>query len=155
MLASYCQGILHEIIDQILPGDYRDVFVEWKPTGGEDPHNCVKVTLKRLVSDTDPHDDTAQYNFTVRSSTSASPYKEVVFPFQIRNRGTEPVLYYFRAEGIPEEWEQKIIPDKKLMLPGELLIGELKVKPPPPTKNRFISTKRTGPFRDLSFFIER
>jgi hypothetical protein len=118
------------LIDQIAPGDYKDVFVIWTPVGNEDPHNCVRVELKRLVSDTDPDDNWAQRNFQVKSSTTASPYTEVISSFVIKNTESTPQLYYFRTEGVPKEWAQQLIPDKKMLLPGEQLTGQLRLKPP-------------------------
>lgn len=118
------------LIDIIAPGEYKDVFVIWTPDANDDPHNCVRVELKRLVTDINPDDNWAQQNFTVRNSTTASPYTEVTVPFQIKNTEATPQLYYFRTEGIPKEWAQHITPKKKLVLPGELLTGELKMKPP-------------------------
>jgi M6 family metalloprotease-like protein len=118
-------------IDNIASGEYKDVFVIWTPDAQNDPHNCVRVDLNRLVNDIDPNDNWGQHNFTVRNSTSASPYTEVVFPFDIRNTESTPQLYYFHTSGIPKEWQQEITPAKKLLLPGESVSGLLKVKPPP------------------------
>ena len=118
-------------IDNIASGDYKDVFVTWTPDAMDDPHNCVKVQLRRMVSDIDNTDDWAQQNFTVRNSTTASPYTEIAFPFQIKNTKDTPQLVYFRAAGIPKEWDQALIPQKKLLLPGEQVVGQLKVTPPP------------------------
>lgn len=118
------------LIDVIAPGEYKDVFVVWTPAATGDPHNCVRVELKRLVSDTDSNDNWAQHNFQVRSSTTASPYTQVTVPFQIKNAESTPQLYYFHTEGIPKDWEQEIIPKKKYLLPGEQVTGQLKVRPP-------------------------
>jgi M6 family metalloprotease-like protein len=118
-------------IDHISSGEYKDVYVVWTPDAKDDPHNCVKVQLRRLTSDMDENDNWAQHNFTVRNSTTASPYTEISFPFQLRNTQTTPQLVYFRAEGIPTAWTQDLTPKKKLILPGETLVGHLKVTPPP------------------------
>jgi hypothetical protein len=118
------------LIDNIPSGGYKDVFVIWQPDAEDDPHNCVRVELKRLVSDTDPNDNWAQQNFTVRNSTTASPYTEITFPFQIRNTESTPQLFYFQTEGIPTGWTHSLSPKKKLLMPGELVVGELKMKPP-------------------------
>src|SRR6185436_17619992 len=38
-------------IDHIDPGHDADAYVIWHPAPAGDPHNCVKVELRNLVSD--------------------------------------------------------------------------------------------------------
>nr|WP_225937277.1 hypothetical protein [Myxococcus sp. RHSTA-1-4] len=116
-------------IPVIPAGEYRDVYVVWKPTGVDDPHNCVKVQLRRMSSDTNTHDNDAQENLWVKESSHASPYDVVDFGFQFRNAGEKEQLVYFRYEGLPSHWTQDFGPKKAVVAPGELLEGRLKFQP--------------------------
>jgi hypothetical protein len=52
-------------IDKIPPGEYRDRFVTWEPLAKHDPHDYVRVNLRRLVSDSNPADNMAQESLNV------------------------------------------------------------------------------------------
>ncbi|MBK6799528.1 MAG: hypothetical protein IPG76_22845 [Acidobacteria bacterium] len=117
-------------IPEIPASDYKDIFFTWRPLAEGDPHNCVKVELRRLVSDTNAADNEAQQNFAVRPSSHSSPYDQIVFPFQNANRDPQPKLVYYRAEGVPENWGKSLTPTKRLLMKDEKITGELKVRPP-------------------------
>ncbi|MCB1356226.1 MAG: hypothetical protein KDK53_06915 [Maritimibacter sp.] len=116
-------------IAEIPPGEHRDVFFTWIPDGTEDPHNCVRVSLRRLTNDTWAHDNDAQQNVNVVESTSASPYKEVTHEFSFLHRDKAPKLVYFRTDGVPEEWEASIEPRKALLEGGQAFVGTFRFKP--------------------------
>ncbi|WP_164020280.1 NHL repeat-containing protein [Pyxidicoccus trucidator] len=117
------------IIPVIPSGEFRDIYVVWKPVGVDDPHNCVKVQLRRMTYDTNASDNDAQQNLWVKPSSHASPYDEVDFGFQFKNAGEKPQLVYFRYEGLPAHWKQDFGPRKAMVKPGELLEGHLKFQP--------------------------
>lgn len=116
-------------IPVIPAGESRDISVVWKPTGVDDPHNCVKVQLRRMTSDTNTSDNDAQQNLWVKQSSHASPYDVVDFGFQFKNSGEKEQLVYFRYEGLPTHWTQDFGPTKAVVKPGELLEGHLKFQP--------------------------
>jgi hypothetical protein len=109
--------------------DYKDVYVIWEPESEEDPHNCVRVKILRLVNDTNEANNGAQQNMRVISSDQASPYPEVAFPFNITNSEPQARLVYFRAEGVPDGWESELTPAKALLNPNQKIQGALKVTP--------------------------
>ncbi|MCY1019553.1 NHL repeat-containing protein [Pyxidicoccus sp. MSG2] len=116
-------------IPVIPSGEFRDIYVVWKPVGADDPHNCVKVQLRRMTSDTNANDNEAQQNLHVKQSSHASPYDVVDFGFQFKNAGEKEQLVYFRYEGVPGHWKQDFGPTKAVAKPGELLEGHLKFQP--------------------------
>jgi M6 family metalloprotease-like protein len=116
-------------IPLIPAGEYRDVYVVWRPVGVDDPHNCVKVQLRRMSSDTNASDNEAQENLWVKESSHGSPYDVVDFGFQLKNAGEKEQLVYFRYEGLPGHWTQDFGPTKAVVAPGELLEGRLKFQP--------------------------
>lgn len=117
-------------IPEIPAGEYRDVFFTWIPEGVEDPHNCVRVEIRRLVSDTDPNDNEAQQNLHVVQSTQASPYKPASFNFQISHDEEQARLFYFQEEGVPDTWGKSFPREKRLVEKEETFIGALSVQPP-------------------------
>lgn len=117
-------------IDELAPGEHRDVFVTWEPLAEGDPHNCVKVELRRLFDDNNAADNKAQQNFRVIDASQASPYDTVVFPFHVANPDPDPKLVYLRQEGVPLTWSTAISPTKQLLAPGEKLFGVLTSQPP-------------------------
>ncbi len=116
-------------IGELPPSDYKDVYVVWQPESDEDPHNCVKVELRRMTNDINSANDGAQQNLRVISSDQASPYPEVAFPFNITNAEPQPQLVYFRAEGVPEDWSSTLVPNKALLNTNQKLQGVLRVTP--------------------------
>jgi hypothetical protein len=117
-------------IDEIPPGEYKDVFVVWEPMAEGDPHNCIKVELRRLVSDTNGADNSAQQNVSVIPSSQASPYDPAIFNFYVRNSETDPKLIYFQVRGVPPSWSKTLSDSKCLLAPGESMQGSLTVQPP-------------------------
>jgi len=117
------------IIPMIPPGEHRDVFFNWTPAGIDDPHTCVRVEIRRLVSDTNLANNHAQQNLHVEESRRSSPYTEVPFNFQVTNGGAQPKLVYFQVEGVPPQWTRTFPVEKKLLAPAEKFVGLLKVKP--------------------------
>ncbi|MUH35800.1 hypothetical protein D9O36_08115 [Zobellia amurskyensis] len=117
------------LVGELAPDSYKDVYVVWEPLEENDPHSCVKVYLKRLTNDTNSGNNNAQQNLRVISSDQASPYPEVTFNFQASNEQSQPLLVYFQLEGIPTDWTYQLTPRKKLLIPGEQVIGSLKVTP--------------------------
>ena len=117
-------------IGELPAGEFRDVFVTWEPDAEDDPHNCVRVHLRRLVNDTNSANNEAQQNLTVRYSNQSSPYDEVNFGFQIKNPDPLPKLIYLQQEGVPKSWSKTLSPGKRLLSPDESIIGTLTVKPP-------------------------
>jgi M6 family metalloprotease-like protein len=105
--------------------------VEWTPNGASDPHNCVLVDIINLVgTDTNPNDNSAQENFNVVASTTASPYTPVEYRYGLTNPYDHQALFYFRVEGAPADWDVSLTPAKILLNPREYVAGSLAVKPP-------------------------
>jgi DNA-binding beta-propeller fold protein YncE len=117
------------VIPVIPPGEFRDVFFTWRPAGVNDPHTCVRVELRRLVDDTNPHNHEAQQNLRVAESRTSSPYTEAELRFTVTNPGKQPMLVYFQAEGVPRPWTKTFAADKKLLTPAERFVTTLTVKP--------------------------
>lgn len=117
------------IIPSIPPGEFRDVYFEWTPTGTDDPHSCVRVVLRRLFDDTNPANNNAQQNLTVQESRTNSPYTEVKLDFSITNDTPRPRLVYFRADDVPRAWTHHFAAETALLAPSEKYIGTLTVKP--------------------------
>ncbi len=117
------------IIPSLPAGKSKDVYVVWKPQEKDDPHHCVQVQLRKLVSDTNAANNEAQQNVWVQPSSHASPYDKVSLGFQLRNAEPEPRLVYFQADGVPEKWSQSLSLPKALVRPGESVVGELVVQP--------------------------
>ncbi len=117
-------------IPEIPPGEFKDIFVKWQPAAAGDPHNCVRVLLRRLVGDNNPGDNEAQQNLDVIPASKRSPYPPVVFPFHITHRDPQPKLVYFQYEGVPPSWAASVSPAKRLLATNERFMGELKVQPP-------------------------
>ncbi|MFK7939094.1 MAG: hypothetical protein AB8B82_06930 [Roseovarius sp.] len=116
-------------IAEIPPGEYRDVFFTWVPDGTDDPHNCVRVELRRLTNDYNPNNNDAQQNVNVVASTSASPFKEVEHMFSFRHNDKAPKLVYFRADGIPRNWDSDLSPRQQLIKQRQPFVGKLRLKP--------------------------
>jgi M6 family metalloprotease-like protein len=122
-------GIKH--IPSLGPGGQSDVFVEWTPVTGVDPHACVKVDLINLVgTDTNEYDNWAQENLQIVTSTTASPFHTVSYNYNLTNPYDLPSLFYFRAEGAPPEWKVDLIPHKIRLNPGERMVGQAIITPP-------------------------
>ena len=66
-------GIKH--IASLASGAQTDVYVEWTPVTGVEPHTCVKVDLINLVgTDTNEHDNWAQENLDIVPSITAAHF---------------------------------------------------------------------------------
>jgi hypothetical protein len=117
------------LVPHVPAGGVTDVYVTWRPDGTGDPHNCVRVHLRRMTDDTNASDNEAQQNLSVINSSHGSPYDPFEFGFQMRNAFPDKRLIYFRAEGLPEKWEHKFGPRRRLMAPEELLTGVLLAQP--------------------------
>jgi len=118
-----------KIIPTIPPGEFRDVYFEWTPTGADDPHSCIRVELRSLLDDTNSANNTAQRNVSVQQSRTRSPYTEVEFDFSITNSSPEPSLVYFRADEIPPAWSHHFQAESAVLTPGQRYIGKLIAKP--------------------------
>ena len=116
-------------IPEIPPGQFKDVFVKWKPLAEGDNHNCVKVLLRRVPNDDNPGDNEAQKNLRVIQSSQSSPYDPIAFQFNARNRDSTPKLVYFQYEGVPPTWPTTLSPTKKLLAKDEKVVAELKIQP--------------------------
>ena len=117
-------------IAEIPSGEYKDVFAVWEPMAEGDPHNCISVRLRRLVSDTNPADNRANQNVSVIPSSQASPYDPAIFNFYVRNSETYPKLLYFQDHGVPPDWSKSLSASKRLLAPGESALESLTVQPP-------------------------
>lgn len=118
-----------------LPPGQTDVFVEWTPSSADEPHACVKVDLINLVgTDTNEHDNWAQENLEIVTSITASPFHPVTHSFNLTNPYEQPALFYFRAEGVPNDWDLTLNPRKILLNPGERMTGQLTITPPEDAK---------------------
>lgn len=118
-------------IPEVPPGEYRDVFFVWEPDSDQDPHNCVRVVIRRLINDIDENNNEAQQNLNIEVSASSSPFDPVDFNFQIRNENEEETqLVYFRDEGVPDTWSKSFPTPKRLLAPLETFVGNLIVQPP-------------------------
>jgi hypothetical protein len=122
-------GIAH--IDSLAAGASTNVFVEWTPADDGDPHACVLVDIINLVgNDTNPNDHEAQENLQKVTSVSSSPFHSVTYRYDLTNPYDEPSLFYFRAEGAPDDWGVELFPRKILLAPGEHMLGKAVVTPP-------------------------
>ena len=117
------------LVDHINPGQYVDTYVIWHPAPVGDPHNCVKVQLRNLVSDNNAANNGAQKNFSVQNATHASPYTAQRFDFQVKNPLPQPTLVYFRADGVPKAWTRSLTPLKKQLAVDQTFTGRLDYKP--------------------------
>lgn len=105
-------------------------FVEWTPDTDGEPHSCAWVETLSVFNDVNTFNNAAQENLREVASTTSSPYTEVNYPVTFSNPYDEPALFYFRAEGIPEDWTRSFSPRKALLAPGERVTVSLTVKPP-------------------------
>lgn len=117
------------IIPMIPAGQYRDVFYTWRPSGANDPHNCVRVEVRRVPRDVDPSNNEAQQNLSVEPARRGSPYRPVRFDFQVTNDARDARLVYFRADGVPKLWARAFDQEKRLLAPSEKHLGALTLKP--------------------------
>lgn len=117
------------IVEQIPEGEYRDRFVVWQPEV-EDPHNCVRVHLRRMTNDNNAGDNEAQQNFQVDYLESSSPYDVMTFSFQASNKDETPKLIYFREQGVPATWSKSFSQAKVLLNQNQDFAGTLTVQPP-------------------------
>lgn len=117
------------------PGSPTIVFVEWTPANDGDPHSCVLVDLINLVgTDTNQHDNLAQENLEEVTSVTASPFHPVTHRYDLSNPYDEPALFYFRAAGVPPDWNVVLNPKKILLNPGERIEGSATITPPETAK---------------------
>ncbi|SDK02250.1 M6 family metalloprotease domain-containing protein [Catalinimonas alkaloidigena] len=124
-------GIAH--IDSLPPGS-TNVYVDWTPEPGN-PHACVLVDIINLVgTDTNPNDHEAQENLQKVTSVTSSPFHPVTYRYDLTNPYDEPTLFYFRAQGAPRDWKVELNPRKILLNPGEHILGQATVTPPPDGK---------------------
>lgn len=122
-------GIKH--ITSLASGAQTDVFVEWTPVTGVEPHACVKVDLINLVgTDTNEHDNWAQENLEIVTSVTSSPFHPVTYNYNLTNPYQYPALFYFRAEGAPPGWKVVLNPRKIRLNPGERIVGQATITPP-------------------------
>lgn len=117
------------IIPTIPAGEFRDVYFEWTPSGVNDPHSCVRVSLRRLIDDTNESNNNAQQNLSVQESRTNSPYTEVKLDFSVTNDQAQPRLVYFRADEVPRAWTHSLSADRVFLAPGEKFVGTLTVRP--------------------------
>ncbi len=117
-------------IDSLASGASTTPYVTWTPRTGIDPHTCARVELGRLFNDTNAANNAAQHNLQVDHSVHGSPYTSMQFPFQVRNDGTTAQLIYFRADGVPDDWNWSFSPQKALVAPGATASGVLNLQPP-------------------------
>lgn len=117
------------LVEQIPAEEYRDVFVVWQPEV-DDPHNCVRVHLRRMTSDNNAGDNEAQQNFQVQYLEHGSPYDVMTFNFQAGNKNEASKLIYFREEGVPATWTKSFSQTKVLLNQNEDFTGTLTVQPP-------------------------
>ena len=137
------------VIEEILPDEYADVWMLWKPEptdetdeDGEFLHSCVKVVVlpadiaglsgvdpSESVLDPEPSNNTQNQNIKTVESAHASPYEPVRVGFHITHGEDEPAVYYLRADNIPEDWSWSLTPSKAFLQPGERIDGELEVQP--------------------------
>jgi hypothetical protein len=108
-----------------------DVFVEWTPVTGVEPHACVKVDLINLVgTDTNAHDNWAQENLEIVTSVTSSPFHPVTYSYNLTNPYEYPALFYFRAERAPLGWKVVLSPHKIRLNRGERMVGQATITPP-------------------------
>lgn len=117
-------------IKKIDPANYQDVHVVWKPKATGDPHNCVRVELRRMVSDTNSGDNDAQQNLKVDQAKKSSPYDPVTFTYHVTNPEEQPQLVILRADDVPADWSHVLSPTSRLLQPSERWQGELLLRPP-------------------------
>ena len=105
-------------------------FVEWTPDAGGE-HVCLKVDLINLVgTDTNPNDNWAQENLNTVTSVTASPFHPVTYSYNLTNPYQIATLFYFRAEGVPDDWKVELLPRKIWLAPGGRITGQATITPP-------------------------
>lgn len=118
-------------IDSIAAGGADPIrFVEWTPDEDGNPHSCAWVETLAVFNDVNTLNNEAQENLREVTSSTSSPYEEVRYPVSFSNPYDEAHLFYFRAQGVPDDWTRTLSPRKALLAPGERIEVELTVKPP-------------------------
>lgn len=105
-------------------------YVEWTPDKDGNPHSCVEVEIPNVFNDVNVNNNRAQQNLQEVTSSTSSPYDQVTYRYGLTNDEDHPQLYYFRAEGIPDDWTRTLTPRSVRLLPGQRVEGSLTVKPP-------------------------
>jgi hypothetical protein len=126
-------GIKH--VDSLAAGTDLILFVNWTPEDDDKPHACVMVDLINLVgTDTNEFDNWAQENLKIVASVTSSPFHPVASSFSLANPYDREALFYFRAEGAPQGWKVELHPRKIRLGPGQRMVGEATITPPPDAK---------------------
>ncbi|MDO6808875.1 S8 family serine peptidase [Zobellia galactanivorans] len=116
--------------DILTAGDTQIFYVNWIPNDDGDPHSCIKVKIPNVFNDVNPNNNDAQQNTEEVASTTASPYTAVNYNFKLTNPKNYQALYYFRPEGIPDDWVYTLTPRKALLDPGQRIDAVLTLQPP-------------------------
>lgn len=126
-------GIVH--VDSLAAGTSTNVYVDWTPVDDGEAHACLLVDIINLVgTDTNPNDHQAQENLRKVTSITASPFHPVTYPYRLTNPYPEEALFYFRADGAPDDWDITLSPRKILLKPGEHVAGVATIAPPEDAK---------------------
>jgi subtilase family protein/CARDB protein len=122
-------GIKH--VASLAAGADTNLFVEWTPETGGEPHACLKVDLINLLgTDTNEHDNWAQENLEIVPSVTSSPYHPVTSNYNLTNPYDREALFYFRADFAPKGWQVELNPRKIRLSPGERMVGQVTITPP-------------------------
>lgn len=111
-------------------GATETFFVNWTPNNDGNPHSCIEVSIPNVFNDVNPNNNRAQQNTTEVASTTASPYTSVTYPFTLTNPQNYQALFYFRPEGIPNDWTYTLTPRSAVLNAGEKVNASLTLQPP-------------------------
>ena len=113
-------------------------FIEWVPDEDGNPHSCAWVETRAVVNDVNNLNNEAQENLREATSSTASPYDEIVHQFALTNPYDTGTLFYFHVEGAPSTWSVIYSTQKVFLAPGERVDASVRIKPSdsePPCKS--------------------
>lgn len=106
-------------------------FIEWEPEedNNSKTHSCALVTVRPVLHETNPNNNTAQQNLGEDQTTQGSPYDEVVHHYSLTNPYDVGTLFYFQVKGIPSTWDVTYSPRKEFLAPGETVEARVIIQP--------------------------
>lgn len=130
------------ILPVVPAGMTANAHVLWHPTG-DDPHRCVRASLRRVVADLNRGNEEAQRNLQIDVSTTmtmggsssggssmGAGMREAHLDFQLRNASSTPRRVYYRVDGTPPSWSSRLDVASEVLLPGQVGLHALDVKVP-------------------------
>lgn len=126
------------LIPVIPAGGFVNASVMWRPTGSDDPHRCIRVTLHRLVNDQNRDNNGVQKNLQIATSarmmTSGSTppgFEPSEMKSQWRNNSNAPKRIYYRVDGLPAGWKVTLNDVATTVATGDTHINKMIVTPNP------------------------